>query len=218
MCTSIDCFMCDMILYRCLCIIGMVFTFIVNFYTHTVLIFCYLLIGSYTSHECLHVISKIWGGLSPPCPPLVYTLVSTTGQLLSNILYGCFEKPSATFCNTYSRTVQYNQIPIPGRTEKVYWVFVSATSPSYNCHGNSTGMHTSQSRDLLWIINSRRVSCWYTVRTLLLDLCEQERSQQFGHFDCSVLNFNCFMPHFVLSMQRVFWTVLLIIHLQITCG
>ena len=55
--------------------------------------------------------------------------------------------------------------------------------------------------NVLHLSSSRRVSCWYVARTLLLNLCEQERSWQFGHFDCSILNFNCFVPHFALSMH-----------------
>ena len=46
----------------------------------------------------------------------------------------------------------------------------------------------------------------------------QVTTEEVGHFNHRILNSDHFTPHFALSMQCVGWTVLLIIHLQITCG
>ena len=77
---------------------------------------------------------------------------------------------------------------------------------------------------VMWFIHKLLIDKWAAgiAHTLLLNLCMSKKEViYFDHFNSGILNFNCFMPHFAFSMQCVFWTVLLIIYLQIThdpCG
>ena len=86
------------------------------------------------------------------------------------------------------------KVPFPDALKKFFWVFVLDTVPSYNHHDNSTGM---QYITVTWsMINSRQVSCWYCPYSSSQFMCEWEISQQFGHFDCNVVNCNRFALHF----------------------
>ena len=109
------------------------------------------------------------------------------------------------------------KVPFPDALKK-FWAYVcirhiDTLQPPWQ----STGMCVRHSHVIFYelLIVDKWIAC--TLLCLLLDLCEWERSRQFGLFDLNILNFNCFF-NFALSMQCIFWTVLLSIHLQITCG
>ena len=125
-------------------------------------------------------------------------------------------KKTVVVKNTCSGKFQlYHQNPIPRCTEKASWVFLFTTSPGYmyNCYfqfHRSAIHHSHVIYHELLIVDKWTARAAGIAHTLLLDLCEQERSRQFGHFDCSIPNFNHFAPCFALSMQCIFWTVLLI--------
>ena len=101
------------------------------------------------------------------------------------------------------------KVPLPHALKNfINRVFIFVHCQPTNAMAITLVCNTSQSHDPSWIINSRWAWAAGIARTLLLYLCEQERSQQFSHFDRSVLNFNGFASRFAISMQCIFWTVI----------
>ena len=109
------------------------------------------------------------------------------------------------------------KIPFPDALKKLLEFFNSPHRPAtcttviFNSTDLQYVMHSHVIYHELLIVDKWTARAAGIAHTLLLDLCEQERSRQFGHFDCSIPNFNHFAPCFALSMQCIFWTVLLII-------